>query len=131
MVDEELPTVEDIYGTHEDVVQRWELSYHETRAVLPDRIIESVLEKASNQEKPYHRAAALLRHLATAHVFEDGNKRTSWIVARTYLLRQGLDVEPSGERAATIMRHFKRYDIDELAKWLRTGEIDESRLRED
>jgi hypothetical protein len=29
------------------------------------------------------------------------------------------------------MRHFKRYDVEELAEWLRTGDIDEARLRED
>ena len=131
MPDEELPTITDIYDAHEDVVQRWDLSHHGTRAALPDRTIESVLDRVNDHDETYHRAAALLRYLANAHVFEDGNKRTSWVVARTYLLQQGLDVHPSGKRAATIMRHFKRYDVDELAEWLRTGDIDESRLRRD
>jgi hypothetical protein len=27
------------------------------------------------------------------------------------------------------MKHYKRYTIDELAEWLRTGTIDESRFR--
>jgi hypothetical protein len=77
MPDEEVPTITDIYDAQEDVVQRWDLSHHGTRAVLPDRTIESVLDRASDHEETYHRAAALLRYLANAHVFEYGNKRTA------------------------------------------------------
>lgn len=130
MDSEDLPSVGDIYDAHDDVVERWDLSHGDTGAVLPDQRIESVLDEASAHDGPYLRAAALLRHLVNAHVFEDGNKRTAWIVARTYLLQQGLDAEPSGERAADVMRHLKRYDVGELAEWLRTGDIDETRLRE-
>lgn len=88
----------------DDVVQRWDLPHGDTSVVLPDRTIESVLEEAGDRDDPHRRAAALLRNLANAHVFEGGNKRTSWVLARTYLLRQGLTVEPSGERAATVIR---------------------------
>lgn len=126
---EGFPTVEDIYGVHDDVVERWELQHEGTRAVLPDQRLTSVLDSAAEHDDPYDRAASLLRGIASAHVFEDGNKRTAWVVAKTYLRQQGRDVEPSGEPAANVLKHYKRYDTEELATWLRRGDIDTSRLR--
>lgn len=127
--DDAFPSVDDVYDVHDDVVARWDLSYQGTCAISPDRTLQSVLEGAASRDDPYERAAALLRKLANAHVFEDGNKRTAWITAKTYLRLRGYPTVPGGERAATVMRHFKRYDVDELAIWLKSGEIDESRLR--
>jgi death-on-curing protein len=129
MSEGELPSVEDIYAVHEDIVERWDLTHTGTRGVLPDRTLRSVLDDAATKDDPYVCAATLLRKIASAHVFEDGNKRTAWVVAKTYLLEQGLAVDPSGEQIAVVMKHYKRYTVDELSEWLRTGRIDRSRLR--
>lgn len=129
MSETELPSVEDIQAVHEDIVERWDLDHTGTRRALPDRTLRSVLDTAAAKTDPYVRAATLLRKLASAHVFEDGNKRTAWVVSKTYLVGQGLEVEPTGEQIAVVMKHYKRYTVDELAEWLRTGTIDESQLR--
>ena len=101
----------------------------ETRAILPDQTLESILDDARDCDDPYVSAATLLRKLATSHVFEDGNKRTAWVVAKSWLVESGRPVEPSGQPIATVLKHVKRFDVLELARWLEMGQIDTSRFR--
>ncbi|WP_406366992.1 type II toxin-antitoxin system death-on-curing family toxin [Streptomyces sp. NBC_01546] len=42
-------------------------------------------------EDPYEQAAALLHGLATNHPLVDGNKRTAWLAAATFLAVNGVD----------------------------------------
>jgi death-on-curing protein len=67
--------------------------------------------------------------LITAHVYEDGNKRTAWLAATWILHTSGKRVATKHGDTADVLRHVSRYDADELATWLREGEIDRSRLR--
>ncbi|MGW0757602.1 type II toxin-antitoxin system death-on-curing family toxin [Streptomyces sp. NPDC002814] len=41
---------------------------------------------------PYDQAAALLHALATNHPLVDGNKRTAWLAAATFLAVNGVDL---------------------------------------
>ncbi|MEQ8143567.1 type II toxin-antitoxin system death-on-curing family toxin [Streptomyces sp. OP7] len=43
-------------------------------------------------QDPYEQAAALLHALATNHPFVDGNKRTAWLAAATFLAVNGVDL---------------------------------------
>lgn len=123
-----LPTVDDVFAVHDDIVQDYGLQPGTGRP-LARHPIESAIEAAAEASDEYLRAAILLRRIANAHVFEDGNKRTAYVTARTYLGAVGEDPAPSAEQRAIVMRHFKRFEVDELATWLRSGKIDESRLR--
>lgn len=71
----------------------------------------------------------MLRNLAAAHLFEDGNKRTAYAVTEAFLRQTNNEVAPSIEQAEVVMRHFKRFSVHHLANWLETAEIDESKLR--
>ncbi|MFJ6485322.1 MULTISPECIES: type II toxin-antitoxin system death-on-curing family toxin [unclassified Streptomyces] len=42
-------------------------------------------------EDPYEQAAALLHGIATNHPLVDGNKRTAWLAAATFLAVNGVD----------------------------------------
>lgn len=126
--DDIFPTVDDVLAIHEDVVRDYGIPPG-TRHPLPKRPIQNALDAAREVDDPYHRAAVLLRKLANAHVFEDGNKRTAYSTARTYLKAVGETPAPSKQQRVVVMKHFKRFDVDELADRLRTGEIDTSRLR--
>ena len=126
--DEKLPTVEDVFAIHDDLVDQYGLPPGTGRP-LPHRPIESAIEDAAEESNHYRRAAILLRRIGTAHVFEDGNKRTAFTTAGYYLRHVGCDVAPSQAQAAVVMQHFKRFDVDELAEWLRTAEIDTTELR--
>lgn len=123
-----MPTVDDVFAIHEDLVEHYDLPPGTSRP-LPRAPIRSVIEDTRAHDDEYDRAAALLSGIANAHVFEDGNKRTAYTTARTYLDGAGATIAPSEAQRAVVMRQFKRFDVDELADWLETGTIDEDRLR--
>lgn len=64
-----------------------------------------------------------------AHIFEDGNKRTGWTTTVLYLEECGTEPAIRGTEAEPVLRYIRSYDIEEVAEWLATGDIDESRLR--
>jgi death-on-curing protein len=74
----------------------------------------------------------LLFEIPSVHVFEDANKRTAWTVTKSYLKREGIDFDPSqdDDTIERIVRRTALFDTEELAEWLETGEIDESKLPE-
>ena len=127
---EELPTVEEIHTIHELIEEQWDLSHRGTRALFPDRTVASILDDVSALDGEYRRAVALLNRLADAHVYEDGNKRTAWTVAETYLNQAGYEAAPTDEDAEQVLLNRKRFDEAELATWLETGDIPEERFRD-
>ncbi|MFF3684999.1 type II toxin-antitoxin system death-on-curing family toxin [Streptomyces sp. NPDC002187] len=54
----------------------------------------------SAYEDAYEQAAALLHALATNHPFVDGNKRTAWLAAATFLAVNGVDLADADKDAA-------------------------------
>lgn len=127
---EELPTVEDIHEIHELIEQQWDLSHRGTRGVLPDQTLRSILVDIRTLDGEYRRAAALLNRLADAHVYEDGNKRTAWTVAETYLNEAGHEAVPSDENAERVLLNRRRFDETKLATWLETGDIPDQKFRD-
>ncbi|WP_329384977.1 type II toxin-antitoxin system death-on-curing family toxin [Streptomyces sp. NBC_01351] len=49
---------------------------------------------------PYEQAAALLHGIATNHPLVDGNKRTAWLAAATFLAVNGTDLGGADQDAA-------------------------------
>ena len=129
----DLPTPDEILAMHEEIEAEYDLKYKGVRAAAPKRKLrENVIEPAEEYDDPWHRAAVLLFGIQSVHVFEDANKRTSWAVTMEYLDEQGLDIELPQDTAVIerIVRRAGLFDTDELAEWLETGEIDESKLPE-
>jgi death-on-curing protein len=127
---EELPTVADIHEIHGLIEQQWDLSHRGTRGALPDQTLEAILDDVRNLDGEYRRAAALLNRLADAHVYEDGNERTAWTVAETYLNEAGREAVPSDESAQRVLLNRRRFDEAELATWLEAGDIPEEKFRD-
>ena len=50
MSEAELPSVEDIYAVHENIVEHWGLTHTGTRGVLPDQTLRSVLDDAETSD---------------------------------------------------------------------------------
>jgi death-on-curing protein len=128
---DDLPTAEEILAAHDRIEELYDLEYPGTMAAAPKCTLRrEVLEPAAEHDDPYHRAATLLWKIESTHVFEDANKRTAWTVAMEYLDRKGINLGLSddGELIERVVRRAGLFDIGELAKWLETGEIDESRL---
>lgn len=51
-------------------------------------------------EDPYEQAAALLHGIAVNHPLVDGNKRTAWLAAATFLAVNGIDLAGADQDAA-------------------------------
>lgn len=67
-------------------------------------------------------AAAYAYGLARNHGFADGNKRTSWVLARVFLLDNGEQLSYTEVEAIRIMQDLAagRVSEAELAQWFRS-----------
>ena len=66
-------------------------------------------------------AAAYLFHIASNHAFVDGNKRTAWVVSRTFLKLNGCDLNASQAAKYSAMMDLAagRVSEQQLADWVR------------
>ena len=67
------------------------------------------------------KAAAYLEAIATYHVFVDGNKRTSVMVAETFLRANGFEIaifKIEEAEAFILAAAQKQKTLDEIAAWL-------------
>jgi death on curing protein len=89
-------------------------------------LVESALARPENL-KSYGNpdaadlAAAYLFGLAHNHGFADGNKRTAWVVARLFLMDNGLRLSFDPREAVTTVENVAGGLLNELelAEWLR------------
>ena len=67
-------------------------------------------------------AAAYAFGVARNHAFLDGNKRTDWVVAETFLLKNGYELMAGDRDGVTMMLAVADGTLSEpeLAIWLRT-----------
>jgi len=130
MADSDLPTGREIIATHDRVEEHWNLKFTGASVAAPRLKFERILDDIENVNGVYPRAAHLLRDITTAHYFEDGNKRTAWLTTRAYLENNDKTPSETGKQAEKIMRRIREFDYNELAEWLETGDIDDTRLPE-
>ena len=83
------------------------------------------------------KAAALLHGFATTQYFEDGNKRTAWVVTRTFLPLNGCDLgmtETIHAEAMVLAAAANYLEVQKIAEWLQVtfessrGDIVDRRL---
>lgn len=131
--DDRLPAPQEILDTHEELEVAYDMKYRGIRTPFTRRKLRSVIDGAAEDEDAYDRAAFLLKRLISIHVFEDGNKRTAFVVVIEYRWRHGLAVAvtPHDNEAPQILRSIGRNEVDELGTWLRSGDIDRSKLNPD
>ncbi|MFB6161857.1 MAG: type II toxin-antitoxin system death-on-curing family toxin [Halococcoides sp.] len=114
--DTDLPTPSEIIDIHDEIEDDYGLKYTGMSARLPERTLDNILSDVAEQTDLYRRAAALCRRLISAHIFEDGNKRTAWTVTRLYLEQHGAEPavhdpnrlhRSSGTSSATTPKHSR------------------------
>ena len=129
MEDDDLPTAADIVTVHGVLEEKYDLKYKGARVTAPRlRLQDEVIDRVEEYDTPALRAAGLLRHTATAHVFEDANKRTGWTTAANYLEQHDKDMPPENDETARIVKRIRSYSVEEIAHWIETGEIDTDHL---
>lgn len=126
--DDDLPTPEEILATQSEIEEQYDLTHTGAYSSVPQVGLRELLAEAEEQDGVYWRAAFLLRKLITGHVFKDGNKRTAWVTTRAYLDEHDLRPAKTGDRVPHVLRRIRRYDVDEIARWLESGDLDEGRL---
>lgn len=128
MPDLDPPTPERIIAIHDEVEREYDLTYIGARVATPKLKLREIVAETAERDDLYTSAAYLLRRLVTAHLFEDGNKRTAWLSTREYLDRHGEMPAERGPGAEHVLRRIRRYEVAEIATWLSDGHIDRSRL---
>ena len=93
--------------------------------------IDEIIEKTKQvQGDVYDKAAFLMHSLITAHGFASGNKRTGFIAALWFLRRNGgKERIKSFNKAERIITNIRVFEPNEIAGWLRTGDIDETKIQ--
>ncbi len=124
---DDLPTAEEILATHEEIEEAYDMKYRGAAVAAPRLKFRRLLDDIEAGDR-HHRAGQLLRDLITSHYFEDGNKRTAWATTLLYLEQFDETPAETGERVPKILRRIRRYDVEEIAEWIETGDIDEERL---
>lgn len=101
------------------------------RLLGSDIFIANAIEKTRNEKGDlYDKAAVLLHGLVTIHGFASGNKRTGFIVMTYFLNKNGGKIKiRSFNKAEHIIKNISRFKIQEIASWLRTGEINEEKIQ--
>ena len=107
-------------------IHRRQLSEHGGSDGIRDRgLLESALYRPKNQHaygdpSIFDLAAAYGYGIAKNHPFVDGNKRTSYVVARTFLKLNGYDLQATTLEKYQVWVQLADSQIDEanLAKWI-------------
>lgn len=121
------PSVTEIMDVHRRIVEEYD-TYRGTRHPNPEAVLANIVDKAAKAESPTHAAAELFDGIIRTHVFEDGNKRTATVVAVDYLQRADID-PPEPSAFVPLAKHRARFDIDAIAHFFETHELDDSKLR--
>lgn len=87
---------------------------------------EVVLGRVKGERGLCRKAAVLARELVACRIFADGNHRTAFEVARTFLVMNGgrvavVDVK----EVIRFIKSVDRYSVDEIEAWLKHGEVAE------
>lgn len=119
------PTTADVLAVHED-----QLAQHGGGAGLRDPgALESALYRPQTgyYKDLMEEAAALWESLSQNHPFVDGNKRTSFIVAITFLTTNGYDLVAGADADSIpfITGLYERHEFrfENLVVWLRRWSV--------
>ena len=85
-------------------------------------VFHAIMREVKDAKGVYRKAAILLRRLRTSNIFEDANKRTAYVVTKTFLEMNGekMWIENS-EEVYTFIKDILIYNTDEIAEWLKNG----------
>ena len=93
-------------------------------------LLDSALSRPQNkhaygEDDPFVLAASYAFGIARNHPFLDGNKRTAWVSARTFLALNGKALLPDRKEAVEYMVHLAEGSFEEaaFAAWLATQPV--------
>lgn len=120
-----LPTVDEVHTVHKLICEKYELPNGAFEANI-DTKIQRVIDDAGdvNGDDEYDIAARFLTRFLTRAPYNAGNMATGWLQTTIYLSRVGAAIEPDVLKMAPyVVESAPRYHPEEIAEWLRTGDI--------
>jgi death-on-curing protein len=117
------PTVDDVLALYGAIVG---ISPHQARLNVRDlNILDSALARPQN-EAAYEgaslarQAATLLWGIARNHPYQDGNKRTAYVVAQAFLRGNGATMSATKDERYDVVMAVARgdWDVGQLEAWL-------------
>ncbi len=89
--------------------------------VLSYKILSLINRKAD----PIEIGAEILQDAAARHYFWDGNKRTAYVLAKTFMLQNGLELKPDYEKTVDFIVDVanKKANKSEIRKWIQENSI--------
>ncbi len=113
-------TVEQVVEIHDLAIDR----FGGTSGILDKHALESALGRfrSGYYNDLFEEAAALLESLATNHPFLDGNKRTAFFAADSFLRSNGYFIDCDADEANRFIRNIlvdRRDRFDRVRNWLK------------
>ena len=124
------PTKESVLFTNEIVNIMSNRKADQHKLLRPTSYIDEIIERVKQtQGDLYDKAGALMHDLITTHGFASGNKRTGFIVTLRFLKKNRGKIRAKNfNKAERIITNIRVYTPTEIADWLRTGEINETKI---
>jgi len=124
------PTVESVEFVNQIVNLMSNRRADQYKLLMPDSFIANIIDKARKDTGDiYERGAILLRDLIIMHGFASGNKRTAFVVTVQFITDNGAITKVKNfNKAERILRNIRRYTLEDISHWLRTGDINESKI---
>jgi death-on-curing protein len=119
-------TVADVLAMHADLIER----YGGSHGVRDQGLLEAALYRPQTgyYAGPIEEAAALWESLAQNHPFIDGNKRTAFAAAYTFLAINGFRITADAAQTFEFIQSLyneKEFSFDRLVPWLRNHVIEQ------
>ncbi len=118
-------TLADVLAIHADQIDR----YGGSPGLRDAGLLEAALFRPQTgyYADVIEEAAALWESLSQSHAFIDGNKRTAFAVALTFLAINAVELKASADETYAFIAHLHdtgAFRFDALVKWLREKTLD-------
>lgn len=77
--------------------------------------------KKELHQSPINKAAALIESIVINHPFVDGNKRTGYVVMRSFLIANGFDIKASQKEKYDFVINIAsgKIKLEQIIEWLK------------
>ena len=122
------PSIEYIDTKHSDILE-------ENPDKYPGKIVDPVsllpvLYQVRATPEAYRKAAVLFKEISRRHVYEDGNTTTAILITIDFLYINNKKFAPSDQDLiAKVGNNHGYFSIDEIADFLKNGDINEEKLQ--
>lgn len=125
------PTKETIIFTNEIINIMSNRKADQHKLLRQESFIEKIIDSVKNTDGDVQdKAAAMLHGLISTHGFASGNKRTGFITTVRFLKKNGGRVRIKNfNKAERIITNIRIFEPKEIAIWLRTGDIDDTKIQ--